>query len=113
LFKYIFFINIYIYIYIYIFFFFFFFFLIIIDFCKKCLNNFNGSYSEIMQNLNNLENKYNYIQKICRKCTNVTLDLDIENCCKSMDCPILYFKQHLKTKLKVMYQISNDFLNNI
>ncbi|ORY22294.1 DNA/RNA polymerase, partial [Neocallimastix californiae] len=82
-------------------------------FCKKCLNNFNGSYSEIMQNLNNLENKYNYIQKICRKCTNVTLDLDIENCCKSMDCPILYFKQHLKTKLKVMYQISNDFLNNI
>jgi len=82
------------------------------DFCNKCKNDFGNSYMKIQQNLNKLENKYNYVRKICRKCSNITIDLDIENCCKSMDCPLLFLKHHLKSRLKIMYQISKNFVDS-
>jgi len=87
-------------------------FLYFIDFCNKCKNDFGNSYMKIQQNLNKLESKYNYTKKICRKCSNITIDLDIENCCKSMDCPLLFLKHHLKSRLKIMYQIAKNFVDS-
>ncbi|ORX46867.1 DNA/RNA polymerase, partial [Piromyces finnis] len=80
-------------------------------FCKNCLEDYGASYCKIYQNLNQLENEFNYLKNICRKCSKITIDIDIEDCCFSMDCPILYYKQNVKKRLKVMYQIYKNFIN--